>query len=313
MRSFGLLKAVLAATIGAVLALTLTGCTPPEHVPDSKRVQVVASTNAWGSLVEEIGGPWVQVTSIIDNVNQDPHSHEASVKEQLLVSKADFVIYNGGGYDTFFEQLITKSDLDSSQIIAAGASAGTDYALVNDPHSWYDTWSAKYAAAAILNKIKDGLAKRGTPDVALGQVVENAKYVDDHLDAINEQVQLIHEQDYKFLALETLGYSIIGGDSKSVTPIELLRAAANEVDFSPALMLEVRKLLESGEVTILLANKQVASSQTDQILKWAHSNNVQVLEFSELKPSDIPTYTLWMSSNIRNLQEALLAAKGSDV
>lgn len=312
MKSRGLLK-TLAAAASVALALILTGCAPPDFVPNSKRVQVVASTNAWGSLVEEIGGPWVQVTSIIDNSNQDPHSHEASVKEQLLVSKADFVIYNGGGYDTFFEQLIAKSKLESSQIIAAGAAAGTDYALVNDPHSWYDTWAARNAAAAILNKIKDGLAKRGTPDIALEQVIENAKYVDRQLDALDEQVQLIHEQDYKFLALETLGYSMLGGDSKSATPVELLRAAANEVDFSPALMLEVRRLLESGEVTILLANKQVVSSQTDQILKWAQSNNVQVLEYSELKPSDLSDYTLWMSYNVRNLQEALLAAKGSGV
>lgn len=312
MRFPGFLKTLAAAT-SAALALILTGCAPPDFVPDSKRVQVVASTNAWGSLVQEIGGPWVQVTSIIDNSNQDPHSHEASVKEQLLVSKADFVIYNGGGYDTFFEQLIAKSDLDSSQIIAAGAEAGTGYSQITDPHSWYGTWAAKNAAAAILNKIKDGLAKRGTPDVGLKEVVDNAKYVDRQLDAINQQIQLIHEQDYKFLALETLGFSMLGGESKSITPIELLRAAANEVDFSPALMLEVRKLLESGQVTFLVANKQVVSAQTDQILEWAHTNNVQVLEFSELKPSDIPTYTLWMSTNIRNLQETLLAVKGSDV
>lgn len=299
------IKKSLALLVATALVALTAGCAPQASVDDSKKVKVVASTNAWGSLVEEIGGNWVEVTSLVNKPSEDPHSYEATAKDQLLISKADFVIYNGAGFDAFFEQLITKSDLNNSQIIV-GASSGVCYCVVEDPHEWFNPWSAKIASAAILNKLKKGLEDRGAPSKALTEVVANYSAVTTALDGLADQIRTYQEESYKFLALETLGYSIAGGDPKSVTPVDLLLAAENEVDFSPALMLEVHKLLKSGQVTFLITNKQVTGSQTEQIKTWAAENKVSIIEFSELIPEYASSYTHWMGYNVRDIQKTLM-------
>lgn len=302
-------KKSLALIVAATLVALTAGCAPQASVDDSKKVQVVASTNAWGSLVEEIGGDWVEVTSLVNKPSEDPHSYEATAKDQLKVSKADFVIYNGAGYDSFFEQLITKSDLDSSQIIS-GFNSGSVYGLVEDPHEWFNPWAAKNAAASILAKLKKGLATRDAPNDALNDIVYNYSAVNTFLDGLADQIRTYQEEDYKFLALETLGYSIAGGDAKSVTPAELFLAAENEVDFSPALMLEVQNLLKSGQVTFLITNKQVTGTQTEQIKTWAAENKVSIIEFSELIPDYAESYTHWMGYNVRDIQRTLMDELG---
>ena len=79
------------------LSLALAGCAPPVAEPSG--APVVTSTNVYGDLVEQIGGDRVSVTSLIDDPAQDPHSFEASARDQLAISKAELVIENGGGYD----------------------------------------------------------------------------------------------------------------------------------------------------------------------------------------------------------------------
>lgn len=95
-------------------ALVLTGCSTPTYTsepePGTPRVQLVASTNVYGSLAEQIGGDRVEVTSIITSLTQDPHSYEATARDRLAVQNAQLVIENGGGYDPFMQQLREGSD-----------------------------------------------------------------------------------------------------------------------------------------------------------------------------------------------------------
>src|SRR5690349_1260308 len=96
----------LALIAGVSLAL-LAGCgSSSDSGSDAKdaassKVAVVASTNVYGDIAGQIGGDKVDVTSIMSNPDQDPHSYEANTQNQLALSKAKVVIENGGGYDDF--------------------------------------------------------------------------------------------------------------------------------------------------------------------------------------------------------------------
>lgn len=112
----------LVALLGAS-ALVLAGCssTPggATGANGDGKIQVVASTSVYGNIVEAIAGDAVDVTSIVASTSQDPHSYEASAADQLTVSKADLIIENGGGYDSFVDGLIEATGSSAHVITAA--------------------------------------------------------------------------------------------------------------------------------------------------------------------------------------------------
>ena len=89
--------------LATVSALALTGCSAAAAPADDDALQIVASTNVYGQLAAEIGGDRVEVTSLIDSAEKDPHGYEATARDRLAVQKADLVIENGGGYDAFMQ------------------------------------------------------------------------------------------------------------------------------------------------------------------------------------------------------------------
>ncbi len=102
-------RPITVLALAAASALALSGCagsSPTEPGgTESDLIRVVASTNVYGSLAEQIGGDRVDVTSIITSATQDPHSYEATARDRLAVQSAVLVIENGGGYDHFMETL----------------------------------------------------------------------------------------------------------------------------------------------------------------------------------------------------------------
>ena len=104
------MKKLAPLALASVAVLALAGCSSsPTSAADSDAdgtIQVVASTNVYGSIAAQIGGDRVDVTSIIESATQDPHSYEATARDRLTVQKADLVIENGGGYDAFVDTLL---------------------------------------------------------------------------------------------------------------------------------------------------------------------------------------------------------------
>ena len=120
--------------LATVSALALTGCSAAAAPADDDALQVVASTNVYGQLAAEIGGGRVDVTSLIDSAEKDPHGYEATARDRLAVQKADLVIENGGGYDAFMQELIDGSD--AAVITAAEFSHDYPDATVDEHGVW---------------------------------------------------------------------------------------------------------------------------------------------------------------------------------
>src|SRR5690606_4369566 len=124
-------KSLAALALAAASVIVLSGCsTTTAQGAGTDTVEVVASTNVYGSLAAEIGGDRVTVTSLIDSAAKDPHSYEATARDRLTVQKADLVIENGGGYDAFMEEL--RDGSDAAVITAAEFSHDYPGATVED-------------------------------------------------------------------------------------------------------------------------------------------------------------------------------------
>lgn len=110
--------ALLALPVAGALALAGCASTAPAGPAEDGALSVVASTNVYGQIAEQIGGEFVDVTAIITSSAQDPHSYEASARDQLRVKNADLIIENGGGYDPFLDRLIEASDSTAPVVTA---------------------------------------------------------------------------------------------------------------------------------------------------------------------------------------------------
>ncbi|MEV1292227.1 zinc ABC transporter substrate-binding protein [Pseudonocardia sp. NPDC049635] len=97
----------------AVLSLGMSACGSGQvdapTSPDIPQTAVVASTDAWGAVARAVGGNYVQVESIIDSPNVDPHGYEATPQDAVTVGDAQLIVMNGGGYDAFMTGLISSS------------------------------------------------------------------------------------------------------------------------------------------------------------------------------------------------------------
>lgn len=323
--------ALLALTAGSVLVLA--GCataTGAASTSGDDRLQVVASTNVYGSLAAAVGGDDVEVTSIIDSLSQDPHSYEASARDQLTVSQADLVIENGGGYDSFLDGLVDATGTDAPVLTAVEFShdfpgneghaddehaeedhaegedhahdeAGHDHIEGFNEHVWYDPHTVEHLVEDIAHELSE-------LDAANADTYEaNAKTLIDDiagLEASLEAVKTSHAGEKIFVTEPVPLYLTAAAGLENATPEAFSEAVEEGQDVPPATLLEATKILDSGEVRAVIVNAQTGGAETTEVQNLAEQNDIPVLEFTELLPDGL-TYVEWMQQNIDELAGSL--------
>ncbi|MCM1013693.1 MULTISPECIES: zinc ABC transporter substrate-binding protein [unclassified Brevibacterium] len=126
---------------GAILlscGLLLAGC-GGGSATGSSELSIVTSTNVYADIVSQVAGDAASVTAIIDDPNQDPHSYEATTRDRLKLSKADLVVINGGGYDSFMTTMLEASDATPEiiDVVAISGLPGSED-VSSAPHSHGD-------------------------------------------------------------------------------------------------------------------------------------------------------------------------------
>ena len=98
----------LVAVLMSLVLIATTACLSKNSssTASSGVVQVVAAENFWGSIAAQVGGSHVKVVSIITDPNADPHSYEPTSQDARTVADAQYVIYNGVGYDAWMDKLL---------------------------------------------------------------------------------------------------------------------------------------------------------------------------------------------------------------
>ena len=304
-------------SLASVLSLTLSGCaiTTPEAEVPFEGVSIVASTNVWGDVAVWIGGGSVQVTSIIESFNQDPHSYEASPRDQLAVNDADLVLANGGGYDSFMDTLASAAgvedvlyayipaELQAEDAAATEADAdghNHDHAAGNE-HVWYDF----HVVADFATRITERLSIIDPENAS--EYETNLSLFLDQIDLLENQATVLSSsiQGQTFISSEPVAeYLLAELKLENLTPASFSQAIEEEMDASPKDLLEIENLIENGEVNLLVVNPQTLSSQIAKIGNLAQANGINTVALSELLPEG-QRYFEWMESNILAIEQAL--------
>ena len=308
----------IAAAVGALAATTVvlaacnstpsstgTSSTTPSGATSSTAgaapVNVVASTNVWADIAKQVGGGHVNVTSIMSDPNADPHEFEADAKTAAALSKAQFVIENGLGYDDFMDKLLAASP-NSSRVVLNAADvmqiAGPDA----NPHIWYEI--AKIPAVA--SGIADQLGKIDPSDAAT--FTANAKTFNDSLAPINAAIANIKAK-YPGAPVgyteRVPGYLVEAAGLKLATPASFAQSIEDGNDPSPADNAAMDSALTDKKIKVLLYNGQVTSPATDAVKQRAQQSGVPVVGVTETLPPTDKDFQDWQLRQINELTTAL--------
>jgi len=310
--------------LALVGALALAGCSAPAAEGTDNTVNIVASTNVYGSIAEAIGGDNVTVTSLITTAAQDPHSYEASAQDQLAISKADLVIENGGGYDPFIDTLVEAAQSEAIVLNASEASGllegddhaheegeeehaeeegheGHDHIEGFNEHVWYSLHGVEHVAEELSHELgeidPDNAAEYTANYEAFAAEIATLEGTAEALHTSTEGLGAAITEPVPLYLLESAGFT-------NQTPDEFSEAIEEGTDVAPATLRDTLALFTAGTVSLLAYNSQTASSETEQVREAAEAAGVPVVEFTETLP-DGADYVSWMTDNLSAISAAL--------
>ncbi|NQX12453.1 zinc ABC transporter substrate-binding protein [Microbacteriaceae bacterium VKM Ac-2855] len=294
------LALVSLAGAAALILSACSGSTSGTATDDSGPIRVVASTNVYGDLVSSVGGALVDVTSVIDSPDKDPHEYEADARTQLAVSKAQLIVENGGGYDDFIGTMVDASK-STAPVINASDVSGYDQEGEFNEHVWYDLPTVTAVVADIaseLSTIDPANAERYT---------QNADELTQSIASLSTRVQELRgsvagtgiaiTEPVPLYLLEALGL-----DNK--TPEAFSEAVEEDSDVAASVLEETLALFEQRQVAALVYNEQTTGAQTDAVLDAAKKAGIPAVPVTETLPADLH-YVDWMNANLDAITEAL--------
>ena len=303
-------------SLATATVLLLAGCatTDPSTEPTEEPfagLTIVSSTNVWGDVASSIGGDLVQVVSIIDSFSQDPHSYEASARDQLAVNDADVIVANGGGYDSFIDTLANAAGNDNvvyaylpDELEQAPKEEDDDHDhdhAHGNEHVWYDFHVVEDFATRLADQLK-ALDPENSAEYSanLAAFVAQIASLEESAAAIAGSFsgpKVISSEPVADYLLDKLGLT-------NITPESFSQAIEEELDVSPADLLEIQNLISTKSVDLFVVNIQTGSVQIDSLIKLAETSGVAVVQMSELLPEGL-SYVEWMQQNITAIEQGL--------
>jgi zinc/manganese transport system substrate-binding protein len=294
---------VAALAIGAVGFEVLTSAAPSK--PSSNVIQVVAAENFWGSLVSQLGGTHVSVTSIVTDPNADPHEYEANSSDAIAISNAQLVIVNGVGYDDWALQLISAANNPDQTVLNVGTLNGVNVnggIVTGNPHMWYNPVYVNRTVAAMysdLVSIQPGATsyfqqQYAALNISLGQLYGEAWQIKEHFagtEVASTESIFVYLANYTGLDL--------------VSPPAFMEAVAEGNDPPAQSVVQFEDQLESGNVSVLVYNEQTVTPLTTEMKSIAAANNVTVVGVTEtIQPPNV-SFEVWMDAEYLQLYNAL--------
>jgi zinc/manganese transport system substrate-binding protein len=302
---------LLPALAAAGLVLAGCGSAPPATgaapAPAAgSKVAVVASTDVYGSVVAAVGGDAVEVTSIIDKPDADPHDYESTPADAATVNRAQLVVYNGADYDPFAEKLVAAAGGSAATIdvadlsgLEAAVPAGGEF----NEHVWYSLPTIEKladAVAADLGRAEPASASTFTANAAA--FTAQVEQLQTRVDAIRAR----HGGERVAVTEPVPLYSIEAAGLVDATPAEFSRAVEEGGDVPAAVLAQTLGLFQGpGAVRALLANTQTEDAATRQVAAAATAGSVPVVPVTETLPAGASGYVAWMGQQIDALGTAL--------
>jgi zinc/manganese transport system substrate-binding protein len=296
------LSAFTAFLIGST-ALTGCGAGGGAH---PHAAALVASTDVWGSVARAVAGNHLTVMSLLSGADIDPHSYAPSPSDAAAIVDATLVVYNGGGYDPWVDQVLAGHPrVKSIDAFALLEPTGAPQGGPPDEHVFYDLDVAKSVATLLADRL--GAIDPGNAADYRANAAEFCRGAD--AIAISEHAIASAYPATGVIATEPVGsYLLAAAGLVNRTPAAFSAADENETDPSPADMAAVLDLIRRRQVSALLINPQTPTAATNGLRDAARRARVPVTEVTETLPKGTD-YLTWQRNTVNQLLAALRSSR----
>lgn len=298
---------ILAAGITLCTVLGTASCFGASSEPDQPTapdapkeqttpINVVASVNQWGALAEQIGGVHVKVTSILSSTTEDAHTFEPKTTAVDTLQKAQVVVSNGAGYDSWATKNLERDTVSVSAAQMVGAVGG------DNPHLWFSSDARNAMAKELADTYSRIMPKQ-------------RKYFTNKLKAWNRRETVIERsmkefsdthKNVSYAATEPVAYYLLSDMGLSdKTPESYTQSISEGSQPSSKELQDFQKILEGHQVDMLINNVQKAEDATNILTGTAHKSDVPVIDVTEQMPADSKSLISWIAQLIKQMNEAV--------
>ena len=261
-------------------------------------VAVLAAENFYGDVAQQIGGPDVNVTSILSNPNQDPHLFEASPSVARAVSAARIVIYNGLDYDPWIAKLL--SAIASSDRIAIDVGKLVGKRPGDNPHIWYDP----NTMLALAARLADELSAADPAHAAdyrrrLAEFRQSLQPIEAKIAALRARLA-----GTPVAATEPVFNYLLDAIGMQIHDRRFQLAVMNDTEPGASDVVTFEKDLESHRVRMLVYNNQASDPTVERMVKLARTSHIPVVAVTETEPPG-KNYQEWLSSELDAVDQSL--------
>jgi zinc/manganese transport system substrate-binding protein len=265
---------------------------------DGKLV-VIAAENFYGDIARQIGGDRVEVTSIMNNPDQDPHLFETSPSVARQLTEAQIVIYNGADYDPWMEKLLSSAPRPNRAVIVVADLAGKKAG--DNPHLWYDPNTAPKLAKALSDAFSKADAAH-TADFAgrLSTFVASLEPLNDKITAIRS----------KYAGTAVTASEPVFGYMAHALKLKMRNerfqlSIMNDTEPSARDVAAFERDLKEHKVRVMFYNKQASNKAVQHLVDLARDSKIPVVGVTETAPPDV-SYQRWMLDQLTETEKALV-------
>ncbi len=302
------MKAIL--TLAMAMTLAVAGCSSVagSHAGGNVAITAVAAEDMWGSLLRQLGGDRVAVSSIISDPGVDPHDYDAKPSDSVAVADARLVVVNGVGYDEWASKLVGANPSSGRVVIDVGRVVGAKQG--DNPHRWY----VPAEVHRVVGQMVIALARVDPDDRAYFEA-QGARLESVGLKAYDDQVSRIRatyagtpiaisESVYAGMA-HALGLRVLTPPSFSNAIAEGNEPTAHDKG-------TVDRQIAEHQISVFVYNSQNATPDVRSLVGAATRTGIPVVAVTETLSPRRTTFQDWQQRQLSELEGALATAAGRE-
>jgi manganese/iron transport system substrate-binding protein len=174
-----------------------SGATGPTPAADA--IDIVATTTVFADLVRQVGGPRVNVSSLVPP-GGEVHTFDPTPADIARIADANLIVTNGLGLDDWVVDLVRDSGTDAPIVKLAEGLEGVEYLAGDEhegeavnPHLWLDVSNGVRYAERIGEQLATVDSAHATEyEAGTAAYIERLRALDT---SVREQIDTIPEQD----------------------------------------------------------------------------------------------------------------------